>query len=214
MIDVLYLALAVAFVLFGLVVAWIALRRRPMRTAALLVAVMFAAIVLDAPGSTQAGSGDEAATAPVFAPVPTPGASLATNRPAPLQSFLVDPVPLRPVSPAPGRAFAQVPRPTSPPDGVQRHSGHARQGTASWYCGPGSVCARGYPGGLYAAAGPGLRVGSWRGRIVVVQRGSQRIAVRLVDWCACPHRLIDLYADAFKRLGPLSKGVLKVEVSW
>ncbi len=85
-----------------------------------------------------------------------------------------------------------------------------RTGTASWYC-----CTRGHPSGYYAAAGPDLRVGGWRGRHVAVRGGNgQTVWVTLIDWCACPDRLIDLYPAAFSRLGPLSRGLLNVKVSW
>ncbi len=88
-------------------------------------------------------------------------------------------------------------------------------GVASWYCGGGSACTRGYPEGtLAAAAGPALRVGDWRGRIVTVRSGSRAVNVQLVDWCACPHRLVDLYRSAFARLGSPSRGVLRVSISW
>ena len=184
-----------------------------MRTAALLVAVVFAAIVLDAPGATQAGGGDEAAPAPVFAPVPTPGPSVDAGRPAPVQPIFDHPVPLRSVSPAPRRAVRQVPHAAVAVSGAASSLEGVR-GTASWYCGHGSACPRGYPGGLYAAAGPALRVGDWRGRYVVVAAMGQRVRVRLVDWCACPSRALDLFADAFSRLAPLSRGLVKVKVSW
>jgi rare lipoprotein A (peptidoglycan hydrolase) len=90
-------------------------------------------------------------------------------------------------------------------------------GTATWYCRPGvSACTAGYPSsGLYAAAGPALRVGAWRGRLVTVTAGGRSVRVRLVDTCACPGgRLIDLFASAFQRLAPLSAGVVRIEVRW
>lgn len=68
---------------------------------------------------------------------------------------------------------------------------------------------------MYAAAGPGLRVGDWRGRRVQVCGSGSCIVVRLIDWCACGDgRVIDLYSDAFRRLAPLSTGELRVKVSW
>lgn len=90
-------------------------------------------------------------------------------------------------------------------------SGHSIAGKASWYCGSGSICPKGYSGGLYAAAGPGLRAAMcgnqasncWRGRYVSVN-GSKPI--RLVDWCQCYYRqpnekLIDLFHDAWVATG-------------
>jgi len=89
-------------------------------------------------------------------------------------------------------------------------------GKASWYCGAGSRCTRGYPAsGLYAAAGPALRVGDWRGRIVTVRSGTRTVRVRLIDFCACGGgRVIDLYRSAFSRLASPSRGVIRVSVSW
>ena len=97
------------------------------------------------------------------------------------------------------------PQPTRPPS-----SGHTLRGTASWYDdGP----------GLYAAAGPALRVGDWRGRAVLVSANGHRVLVVLSDWCQCyfrtsRERVIDLSPTAFSRLAPLSAGVVRVEVSW
>jgi rare lipoprotein A (peptidoglycan hydrolase) len=95
-------------------------------------------------------------------------------------------------------------------------TGRKAGGSATWYCKTGtSACASGYPGGMYAAAGPELRVGAWRGRVVRVCSGGDCIVVKLIDWCACGgSHVIDLYSDAFRRLAPLSAGALKVTVSW
>lgn len=103
-----------------------------------------------------------------------------------------------------------TPRPTPPPNPT-----HSVSGRAAWYCNNGSGCPAGYSGGLYAAAGPGLRVGNWRGRTVSVCGSGNCIAVKLVDWCACGGaREIDLFADAFRRLAPLSTGTVAVRISW
>jgi hypothetical protein len=95
-------------------------------------------------------------------------------------------------------------------------TGHRATGTATWYCKTGvSVCHHSYPGGMYAAAGPELRVGAWRGRSVQVCGGGDCIRVRLIDWCACGgSHIIDLYSDAFRQLAPLSAGGIHVTVSW
>ena len=77
------------------------------------------------------------------------------------------------------------------------------------------MCASGYPGGMYAAAGPELRVGAWRGRIVRVCGGGRCIAVKLSTGApAAASHVIDLYSDAFRRLAPLNAAPLKVTVSW
>ena len=72
--------------------------------------------------------------------------------------------------------------------------------------------------GLTAAAGPELRHGDWRGSRVEVTSGSRSVVVTLSDACWCPDRngkptLLDLSASAFRRLAPLSRGVIAVEVT-
>lgn len=92
-------------------------------------------------------------------------------------------------------------------------------GVASWYCRPRrSACTAGHrASGAYAAAGPALRAAlgpAWRGQRVVVAVGGHAVTVELVDWCECPGgRLIDLYGSQFRRLAPLSVGLLTVEVT-
>jgi len=103
-----------------------------------------------------------------------------------------------------------TPRPTAPPNPT-----HNVGGRAAWYCQNGSGCPAGYSGGLYAAAGPALRVGDWRGRTVSVCGAGNCINVTLVDWCACGgSRVIDLFADAYRRVAPLSTGTVAVRVTW
>lgn len=86
-------------------------------------------------------------------------------------------------------------------------------GVATWY-----VDAKHHPhGGLYAAAGPSLRHGEWRGSLVRVTSGGRSVTVRLTDFCACGDRngiptILDLSADAFRKLAPLSRGIVAVEV--
>jgi hypothetical protein len=67
-----------------------------------------------------------------------------------------------------------------------------------------------------AAAGPLLRSGDWRGRVVTVCAG-ECVTVRLTDWCACGSRhgkptLIDLARADFARLAPTSQGVVWVMI--
>jgi len=89
-------------------------------------------------------------------------------------------------------------------------------GTPTYYCWAGhSRCTRGHPdvagAQLYAAAGPSLRVGKWRGRVVTVSANGRSVRVTLVDWCACGgSHFIDLYHDAWVRLGSPSRAT----VSW
>lgn len=89
------------------------------------------------------------------------------------------------------------------------------RGEASWYCLAGvSACHYAHAGGMYAAAGPALRVGAWRNSQVDVCRRSTCITVTLIDWCGCPNgRVIDLYGDAFAGLASRSIGVITVTVT-
>lgn len=89
------------------------------------------------------------------------------------------------------------------------HTGRSASGVPTYYCWSGrSICTHGYPdragvADFYAAAGPSLRVGSWRGRVVSVTANGRTIRVRLIDFCACGSggHFLDLYHDAFVALG-------------
>ena len=138
----------------------------------------------------------------------------ATARPA------SDPVPVtawHPVTPAPEPVVTAPPRHQpdvrpkverkATPEPRQRPR-NGRSGQASWFRAPSGT----------AAAGPALRAmlgKGWRGQIVTVcATGGNCLSVRLTDWCACPNgRVIDLGADSFRRLAPLSRGLVRVTVS-
>lgn len=99
--------------------------------------------------------------------------------------------------------------------GSGRRSGSHIRGTATWH-------ATGR-NGMYAAAGPALRraIGrGWRGRVVTVCADGSCIRLTLNDYCPCgeksrrPDKLIDLSDEAFGRLAPLSRGVLRAVVWW
>lgn len=105
----------------------------------------------------------------------------------------------------------EQPSPTTQP--AFASTGSSIEGTATWYCSPGrSRCSRGFPGGLYAAISPDLL---WlRGGPVKVCHGASCVVVTVID-CNCQaHQSIDLYADAFSRLAPLSRGRIPVTISW
>lgn len=177
---------------------------------ALLTVLFVTSCVTYEPAASGLVSDGGASVASVGSAVPGMG-TLADDR------RTMRPLPDR--SPLPGRPFVAVPSPrlVVVRPGIDRPSngGGSIRGQASWYCGHGSACTVGFlRGGLYAAAGPALRVGDWRGRIVVVHALGRSVRVRLIDWCACPHRLLDLYRDAFSRLADPSRGLVKVTVSW
>ena len=159
-------------------------------------------------GASAGGAADAAAGVPdaiVIAPPPVPEQ---------ISDFVVD---ARSFAPRPAPVQANPPKAVTKRVGWSFHgTGHRAGGSATWYCKTGSsVCASGYPGGMYAAAGPELRVGAWRGRIVRACGGGRCVVVKLIDWCACGgSHVIDLYSDAFRRLAPLNAGALKVTVSW
>jgi hypothetical protein len=111
----------------------------------------------------------------------------------------------------------RVPTTTTPPLTGLPDTATAVTGTASWFCHPPRYprCTRGVPAASYAAAaGPALRVGDWRGRIVKVCAGSRCVRVRLSDWCACPRRVIDLYWEPFSQIADPSRGLTRVSVTW
>lgn len=91
-------------------------------------------------------------------------------------------------------------------------AGHI-DGTATWYCGNGSPCTRGYgPSDLVAAIDPTTGIG--KGAVVTVSHAGRSVTVRIVDVCLCrDRRVIDLTSGAFKRLAPLSVGVIDVTLS-
>ena len=121
-----------------------------------------------------------------------------------------------PAQRAAARSLAKAPVVSKAKQPGVRLTGHSATGSATWYCKTGvSACHHNYPGGLYAAAGPELRVGNWRGRHVRVCGNGHCVNVTLIDWCACGgNHIIDLYSDAFTRLAPLSAGAVHVKVSW
>ena len=149
--------------------------------------------------------------------------------PTPQSSFLAIVLPT--YTPAPiAIATAQPhPQPPQPKAKVQSKAkahlaigtqGQSVGGIATYYC-----CTRGFTNNdLVAAAGPALRIGHWRGRLVTVthivvaahKQLALAVRVRLVDWCACgKDRVIDLSTKAFTDLGmPLSRGIQAVTVSW
>lgn len=89
-------------------------------------------------------------------------------------------------------------------------------GRATWFCGAGSPCTRGYPAGsMAAAAGSELRFPGWRGSWVTVRHGGRSVRVQLVDVCRCPgSRVIDLYRLPFSKLAEPSVGIIDVEVEY
>jgi hypothetical protein len=118
------------------------------------------------------------------------------------------------------------PSPTAAPaQPIAAAPAFVRSGVASWYCnfdavrGPVSPCTANITDGPgfdgWIAAGPALRVGEWRDREVIVFGPAGYSTATIVDFCACPGRLVDLYADLFLAVcGPLSMGICEVSVTW
>ena len=105
------------------------------------------------------------------------------------------------VEAAPSRSSGELPlgAPPTPP----MPDGSSISGIASWYDTPGP--------GLYAAV-PSWRWGDTPYRVRVTA-GSRSVVVVVGDFCRCPGgRVIDLSADAFARLAPLSAGLVRVTV--
>jgi hypothetical protein len=85
-------------------------------------------------------------------------------------------------------------------------------GSATWYCSSRSACTRGYgPRDMVAAIDPSL--GIERGTLLTVSHGGAEVVVRIVDVCQCKgRRIIDLTSGAYRRLAPLSTGVIPVTI--
>lgn len=186
-----------------------------------IVTVLVAHAVAFSPLPSLAGEPDRAVVSGPWTQVVTPHSGPPTVRPHPPVDppVIYDPG----LPPLPSRPRVHVPAPTvvaepRPSPAQPRPTVGRTKGRATWYCGGGpSTCTAGAPAsGLYAAAGKALRVGKWRGRkVTVIASNGKRVVVTLVDTCACGKgRVIDLYASAFRRLAPLSKGVLRVTVKW
>ena len=148
---------------------------------------------------------------PVFAPVPDPRPSVRPRVPTPLPVIVDAEVGVPTVRPT--RPVVAVPSPRAVVRDVQSVSvrpggGGGRSGRASWYDdGP----------GLYAAVNS-YRWGDPRYSVRVCA-GSRCVTVTVRDFCQCyvgtsRERVIDLSPDAFRRLAPLSAGLVKVTVSW
>lgn len=210
-------------------------------TVAAFVAFLFAAFVMPSPVLDPSSS----RPAPVTRS-DTPGPTPEPSSTGPLRSVDMSPTVQPGVqaeatiagtlSPKPSRAPTARPSATKRPRQISRASQAPRPaptrrptrtlgngtagvaGLATWYCKPGSSpCTRGYPaGGHYAAAGPALRVGNWRGRVVTVEWKGNATTVTLIDWCACPGgRIVDLYSQVWTDLAaPLSLGGINVRVTW
>lgn len=133
------------------------------------------------------------------------GCSLFPNRPM-AETWTEPPLmayerPKIDVPEAPRRSIIKTPEPAG-------RSGNHVSGRASWFD---------VGGGLYAAAGPAIRWKGWRGDKVRVCDKDDCVVVKLLDWCQCyrnepRERIIDLSSDAFRRLSPLSAGLIKVTV--
>jgi hypothetical protein len=219
------LILSLTFATFSFVSASTA---RPPTQQAPVPADAFRPVVLPSPAAASQdpspGGDDRLPSALPTPPAPPPISDFRTsarvveprsNPELPAQAAVEVKATPRP-TPTPARTSGGAARAPAP---AASRTGHAASGQASWYCKTGvSACAHGYPGGMYAAAGPALRVGAWRGRTVSVCGSGNCISVRLIDWCACgggrTGRIIDLYGDAFQRLAPLNAGVQQVRVSW
>lgn len=164
-------------------------------------------------GPVTAPAAAEAAT-----PAPSPELDAVSDFRLEPRSFDPRPTPGTAVAPRVIVAPTPAPKSRAVPAAASTTAGSSRvSGSASWYCMPGtSACHYQYSGGMYAAAGPALRVGNWRGRTVRVCGSGSCVSVKLIDWCACPSngRVIDLYSDAFRRLAPLSSGTVRVTITW
>jgi hypothetical protein len=153
----------------------------------------------------------------VAVPLPSDRPSVGPTDRAPDLDIVDRPVPVPTMSSHP-RVVVPPPKPhvsvaAGRPVGSDARVRGSVSGTASWYCGNGSRCTRGYPGGLYAAIRRDLL--GHRGDRARVCSGHRCVVVTIIDCnCGAGANLIDLYADAFGRLAPLSRGRIPVTLEW
>ena len=194
-----------------------------MRVRAALAGATLLAVTIITHGSARPPSEQRPLSDLAFRPVAVPHRDREEEDPSPtLKSTPPPPTPT--LEPAPALTRPPVkqpevkarvqPKATKVP---ASRTGHSARGVPTYYCRAGrSVCTHGYPdvagNQMYAAAGPSLRVGNWRGRVVTVTAPSGKsVQVKLIDWCACGgSHFIDLYYDAFKLLGSPSSA----KVTW
>lgn len=169
------------------------------------------------PGDLSRASVGASAEAFLGAPLPSPHGGVSTTLQGAARTPS-DPSPSGAPTPSPrAKAVTRLRKPQ--PVGSIPTGGSAVRGIATWFCLPGrSACTVGYdPSCTCGAAGPALRVGEWRGRVVTVTAGRASVRVRLVDWCSCGGgRVIDLFGYVFGQLAPggLGQGTLDVAVTW
>jgi hypothetical protein len=152
----------------------------------------------------------------VAVPLPSDRPSMGPIHRAPDLDIVDRPVPVPTMSSHPRIVIPpRAPQVSQLVGGTGGSTGRVRgiEGQASWYCGNGSRCTRGYPGGLYAAIRRDLL--GHRGDRARVCSGHRCVVVTIIDCnCGAGANLIDLYADAFGRLAPLSRGRIPVTLEW
>jgi rare lipoprotein A (peptidoglycan hydrolase) len=188
---------------------------------AVLLAILLAFAAGLATGQATASRPAADVAIPTFTPIASPS---PVDRQGLFPALGGESEPRRPLTGAPRGQATPAPSPEPSPPRRQetaaaptaKPSGQRIAGVATWYCGAGSPCTRGYgPGDLVAAAGSELQTGKWRGRLVTVTAGGRSVRVRLVDSCWCKgDRIIDLTRSAFARLADPSRGLVRVTVSW
>lgn len=174
-------------------------------TIALLVAVFVAVAFALHVAASRSGSDPRPATGligPGLSGAPGYDSPGGSARPAPGASTGEDTPTTIGMRPASDGAAAAASPPAATP---------VYRGTATWYCGNGSPCTRGYgPSDLVAAIDRKDAEFRQGDRVIVCYR-DRAVVVTIVDTCACPdRRVIDLSTGAFIRLAPLGLGVIPV----
>lgn len=86
------------------------------------------------------------------------------------------------------------------------------KGDASW-CAPTPTRCQSWGGTAKLGAVPTFRYGDTPYRVSVCNRSGDCVTVRVVSFCGCGERVIDLSPYAFRQLAPLSRGVIPVTVT-
>ena len=190
-----------------------------MRVRAALAGAALLAVAIVSHGSARPSTEQKPLDDLAFRPVIIHRDPDPTDPPIPTPSSTLPPM-LEPATPAPTRPSVKQPevRARAEPKATKapvKRTGRSARGVPTYYCRAGvSRCTRGHPdvagNQMYAAAGPSLRIGDWRGRVVTVTAPSGKsVQVKLIDFCACGgSHFIDLYYDAFKLLGSPSRATV------
>lgn len=179
------------------------------RVVALILAALSGAVIAGAITAAIVHAAPRSAAQPVI-PVATIQGGTSGNLAAQPSGAPTDLSPV--VPPSGGRRFpAGAPLP--PPSPAITEPPAIEAGLAS-YCAPTPTRCQSWGGDAHLAAVPSFRYGDRPYRVTVCRQDdlSRCTTVRVVSFCGCGNKIIDLSPAAFRELAPLSRGIVPVTV--